>query len=559
MAMPAMAAEGTEAKKTITINKVPEENHTFYAYQIFKGTSFEGDDQNILGQVGWGNGLSPAGQKELVRKLGLNETDDINDFEKIINALNAVRNTADGEDALQAIIKDIVSVEANLGESKESIANGGSTGSYSYKITDLDMGYYVVIDKPNDTINNDEDLKNAAYSSIIVRVVEDTTVDTKSSVPTSHKKVMDVNDTINDKTGWQDSADYDINDEVPFQLTGTVAANYDDYTAYKYVFHDTQSAGLSFNKDTVVVKIDGAAVEKGQGYEVKVPGEEAGCTFEIVFNDLKFYDGTAYGEGMKGNKPKVTSSSTITVEYTSTLTGDAKIGKDGNPNDVYLEYSNNPNGDGSGTGKTPTDRVIVFTYETDVDKIDGDNKALEGAGFTLYKHDPDNKDAITADSDLAKKYGLEGYVVVGEEVFGAGAEKNEFSFKGLDDGTYKLVETTVPDGYNKAEDVNFTIEATHSDNDEDPKLLTFKKTSEGLASASDTEEDDGTGDWTAYKKDGTPKEMGSGTLFGEVVNQKGATLPETGGIGTTIFYVVGSVLVLAAVILLVTKRRMKSE
>ena len=123
----------------------------------------------------------------------------------------------------------------------------------------------------------------------------------------------------------------------------------------------------------------------------------------------------------------------------------------GNTNVSKLEYSNNPYGDG--TGVTPEDKVIVITYNLIANKVDGNNAPLEGAGFTLYK-----LDSTTGD-----------YVAVGNEITGV----TTFYFKGVDAGQYKLVETTVPAGYNKADDLVFSVEATYDTTSDNPELKTL--------------------------------------------------------------------------------------
>ena len=138
---------------------------------------------------------------------------------------------------------------------------------------------------------------------------------------------------------------------------------------------------------------------------------------------------------------------------------------------------------------------------------------LAGAGFTLYKKNAEGE-----------------YVQVGEELVGEAL--TTFEWKGVDDGEYKLVETTTPAGYNTIEPIEFTVSAKHEILSDDPAL---------------TELDGGelfTG------------EVNTGALSADVENKSGITLPETGGMGTTLFYAFGSLLVLCAVVLLVTKRRM---
>ena len=300
-----------------------------------------------------------------------------------------------------------------------------------------------------------------------------------------------------------------INDVVPFKLQGTVPQNYGAYNTYKYVFHDEMSSGLTFDASSVVVKVDGNTI--ASGYSVVTTDLKDDCTFEIQFDDLK-------------NITEVKAGSTITVEYDATLNKNAVIGSAGNPNQAKLEYSNNPYGDG--TGKTPWDKVIAFTYQLVANKVDKDGAPVEGAGFTLYKwSNEQNK-----------------YVAVGSEIKGV----TIFTFKGVDAGQYKLVESTVPEGYTKAEDLEFTVVATYDTKNAEPKFGTL------TIEAGDKVISDGEDKVFTVN-------LAAGSFTTDVVNLTGTTLPSTGGMGTTVFYVVGGGLMAVAVVLLVTKKRMENK
>ena len=217
-------------------------------------------------------------------------------------------------------------------------------------------------------------------------------------------------------------------------------------------------------------------------------------------------------------------NSVITVEYTATLNENAVLGSAGNLNNVYLEYSNNPNKSEAGnneTGNTPADKVIVFTYKTIINKVDGEDKPLTGAEFTLEKYNKETDE-------------WEAIAVVKND------EGTTFTFSGLDDGDYRLTETKTPAGYNTIEPIEFTITAEHDVLSDNPALtsLSGNATTGEITFTSSTTE---------------------GSLSADVVNKAGSTLPETGGMGTTIFYILGGLLVLFAVVLLVSKKRMSSE
>ena len=299
-------------------------------------------------------------------------------------------------------------------------------------------------------------------------------------------------------------------------VDGSQEGDNDAYKVYKFVFHDKESAGLTF-QDVTSVKVDGVEIETG--YEV-VRSTDDGCTFEVVFEDLKDIE-------------SVHAGSVITVEYTSVLNESAVIGSAGNPNTANLEFSNNPNDEQGGeTGETPDDTVIVFTYKTVIDKVDGEQNPLDGAEFTLEKFVA-NAEGTDEYNEVKGNWESVGTAVVTEE-------GTRFTFSGLDDGTYRLTETKTPDGYNTIDPIIFTITAEHEVESDNPTLTSLN------------------GDKVSGEITFTPNE-GEGSLTAAVVNQSGLELPETGGMGTTIFYIVGGILVVGAGVLLITRRRMNNH
>lgn len=369
-------------------------------------------------------------------------------------------------------------------------------------------GYYLLKDK--DAVTGDD-----AATLFIVQVNGPVTVNRKANKPTFEKKVKDVNDSTGDKSDWQDSADYDVNDEVPFQLTATLPTNEADFAAYKtykLVFHDQQSAGLTFNKDSVVVKY-GDQTLGTDSYTLETPATD-NDTFDITITDAKTV------KDADGSAITVATGGKFTVEYMSTLNENAVIGAAGNPNEASLEFSNNPNVGGEGnTGKTPTDKVIVFTYQLDINKTfnggtPDDNDLPE---FTLYKFD-------SATNDYTTNVGKVGITKTADGKYTA-------SFKRVDDGKYKLVETKTPAGFNTADPTLFDITAEHDVESDNPQL-------------------------TVLKINTTAGNTTAGTVVADVVNQRGSNLPSTGGMGTVLLYVAGiAVFVLAGATLVMALRR----
>lgn len=455
---------------TITINGETD-GHTFEAYQIFKGDL----NDSTLSNIQWGTG---------VNQFTFNGSDNAAKIAEGLTESNAVEFSKEAAKHL-----------------KQPTASGSSSIEVS------EAGYYLIKDKDNSLTGKD----GKAYTAYILKVIKDETVKPKADVPSVIKKVKDTNDTTGETTDWQDSADYDFGDKVPFQLTATLPkTNFDKYQTYYLEFSDTLSKGLEFNADSLTVKVGESVLTAGQ-YKITTEKDTAtGATkLSVVITDVKALGGTAGGK--------------VTVDYTATLTTDAVIGAKGNPNEVELIYSNNPNENGTGkpkdTGKTPKDTVIVFTYKTVVNKVDQNNQPLTGAEFTLFKK---------------MKDGTEKAVSVVKNDAGT-----QFTFKGLDDGDYILKETKTPAGYNTIKDITFTVTAEHDVLADQPKLTNLS----GVAAS-------GQITFTADKD--------AGSLTTQVENKKGSILPSTGSIGTTVLYVAGSVLVVAAGILLVTKKRMKN-
>lgn len=342
------------------------------------------------------------------------------------------------------------------------------------------------------------------------------TINTKESVPSLEKKLKETNDTTGVVSEWQDGADYDVGDEVPFKLTGTLSSKYADYETYYYQFVDVICDGLTFDADSVTVSVDngGTLTNVTGAFTTTVTDDN----FTVTCQDLKTIEDVT-----------INADSKIVVEYTATLNDQSVIGPEGNPNKAMLVYNNNPYYDGTGTGddapdsekntsETPWDQVIVFTYELDITKVDSSNEELTGASFALYK----------------KVMGDDGTVseVLVDEIDGAAT--SEFLFQRLDAGEYIIKETAAPAGYNPVADIEFTITADYQTEADEPAF----------------------GSLTVDHNDMT---VADGTISTSIKNFSGTELPTTGGIGTTIFYVVGGVLVLLAVVLLVTKRRVGEE
>ena len=457
MAIPAFAAKG----EPVTNSDVSLTNHSFEAYQIFSAKL----DSGKLTDVKWGEGVK--GDDLLV---ALKTATTLGDFSKC-STPSDVAKELEGFTTEKA-----TKFAAFVAEKYLSTTKTEGTGT----ITLPSAGYYLI----------------------------------KDVTPVEGKY-----DSIGESatTGWQDSADYDIGDIIPYQLTATLG-NVSNFDTYYVEFVDTMDH-LTYNGITSV-KVGDRTLTSGEYFYY---WNEIDKKLTVSIDDVKQYGAT--------------NGSTITVEYTAILDDDAIIGSTGNPNEAYLVFSNNPNGDGK--GKTAPDKNIVFTYKVVANKVDEHDQPLTGAAFALYKKLPAVPDPKDGTSYFME--GTDAYTLVKELNVGADrkevADKTQtiFEWKGLDDGEYMIKEIITPAGYNSIEPIKFKVEADHEIEAADPKLTEL------------TGGDKFTG------------AVSTGTLTANIQNRMGSTLPGTGGIGTTIFYVVGGGLMVAAAILLITKKRMENR
>lgn len=328
------------------------------------------------------------------------------------------------------------------------------------KITGLEYGYYYITTTTGSCVTIDSTTPNAQVKD-------------KNTLPTPpDKKITGVGTGSYDQAGQNAIAQ--VGTDVTFTATITKVAG-----AQNYVYHDTMSDGLEYNGDVKVTVPEGSATPV---YD-KTPA--SGETITLTF-DNDWLAGLA-------------DDTVITITYTAKVTSDA-LNDDPANNTASLSYGNN--------NMTTSDKVNIYNAKFTVTKSDGDGKALAGAGFIIqsagggYYNLEDGAVTWVATSDEATEYTSDA----------SGAVK---AFTGLANGTYTLIEKTVPAGYNKAADQDFEIKE---------------------------------GDYTAANLQ----------LSANVVNESGTELPSTGGIGTTLFYIVGAILALGAGVLLVARRRMSN-
>lgn len=513
LAMPAMA-EG-DGNYSITITGTP--GHTYIAYQVFQGVYFSGKDENhtdnkkeYLSDVEWGSdveGEAIITDLKASSILGNSFTNKTN-AEEVAYVLQNFENQSKEMDEFARIVGNHLKTTAT-GKS-EGIALNEKT----CKIEGLAAGYYLVKDmgfRQNDGSYKFNDGEIA--SKFLVKVVGNATVTEKIQVPTIKKEVANQGN----------HTSVDIGDDIDFKLTATVPdmANYNNYT---FVIRDTLSDGLTFKDGSVAVTVAGDAFTD---YEWTAPTKDKN-EFAITFTKEKLSEKLEHNAG-----------ATIVVTYKATLNSNA-LTTDKETNTAKLEYSNNPSSDGKGTVKTPDVPVYIYDFDIEIAKYDGTNgdtdadkaKKLSGATFILYKvKDGKNLYYVQERDTTTKAVTCVTWTENKDEATKFITDENgKTTFQGIAAGTYYLHETQAPAGYNSLKkDVEVEITATYKENGE-------------LESSSATS--DRNGQYIQVQS---------------IANKAGAVLPSTGGIGTTIFYVLGSILALGAAVLLIVKKRMNGQ
>lgn len=553
LVVPASAAENY----SITIHN-DKTGHTYEAYQIFAGTvssdaATDGETKGpMLGDITWGSGVDGAALLAALKAADVEKYGACTTAADVAKALGT--ETAIAADA--AAFADIAAQRLTTAAKTATAPNDDG----NYIIEGLPAGYYLV----KDSLQAGDNQTGQVLSDYIVQVLGNVTMDPKDSdIPTVLKKVYDeefAQDVLNHPeqpygTGYNDVADWDIGDRVPFKLIATVPQNIDSYEEYTFIFHDTLSAGLTLDPNSLHVyvtetadaDINGLNPQAATLYTVSEVAENG--TFTVTIPNIKALDNHDHAANF------------IIVAYDAILNANAEIGLDGNPNSVFLEFSNDPNGDG--LGHTAEDTVIVFTYGLDGTKVDGANltTTLPGAQFVLLNPlhtqaaEVDDNGTVTSwvtvqtlggNEDAVKlPTTYEEWVERYPDSIVTSDENGKFKISGIDDGTYHLLEIKAPNGYNLLEDpVELVITATTANG----------QTWDGAANTA----------LTALTIDVAGAGAVNGVLDTGIVNvtvenNQGATLPETGGMGTTLFYIIGGLLVVGAGVLLVVRIRMKAH
>lgn len=327
-------------------------------------------------------------------------------------------------------------------------------GQELFVIEDLEYGYYMT-----DEITENDGLHQASALIMVNTSNPDALINIKSDYPQLVKKIYEDDGDI----GWNDIADYEIGQTVPYQYK-THVPNMSGYHSYYLAFHDRMNKALSFDENSVKIEIFNDwkhYILSEDEYRVITELDED-TIFKVEISNLKRIVDREWAEELNGNR-EASYGQQIIVTYNATLNDNASLdtGRPGFENTVRLEFSNDPDFDGQGkTGFTPWDTVVCFTFKLNIRKINNYDRPLADAKFRLYSDED-------CENEVFVKKANNGYIVINRDSLGGedhtgGTQPDEavemrsnedglFSIIGLDSGTYYLKETDSPDGYRQLE------------------------------------------------------------------------------------------------------------
>lgn len=532
----AMAVDGNTVNVTVPGAESNLNGHAYTAYQILSGT--QATSGGALGDAAWGSGINGDAFLTALKA----DTTIGQYFENVTDAkgfAEALSNTGNfPTDGANTRLVAKIAMKNTKGDGTVLASDNG---------TQLDKGYYLIVDSTADG--------QTVYNPAVLAITSDITITDKTDVPTLEKKVQENKKDATGDTAYgskfNDVADYNIGDDVPFHLIGSVP-DMSQYETYTYKFTDTFDKGFDA-VDTSNVEVylsnDKKLDLEGESVDTDITSYFSGTDGSIQYTPATEAQGETAGTkatltvSTKDLKKAATYSKEqpqyVIVSYTAKLNAKAEIGLPGNVNEAYLTYSNKPDQSGTGdnnTNDTPHNKVIVFTYGLDVTKVDSKNTEtkLKDAEFKLKNSDgkwatiTDGKVTGWADTEL------QGSVLKSDE-------SGKFKVEGLDDGEYTLKETKAPAGYNlPADGFSVTLTATTANNQAWDGTATKALTNLAVKVG----QTDGTGDVTT----------GLGAIT--IKNTQGSSLPSTGGMGTVLLYVAGiAVFVLAGATLVMALRR----
>lgn len=515
----AFAADGTATQGDITIKAnthVSSDTTTLLGYQLFKA---DVADQTV-----------GATTSKAVSNIVWGSTQAQTAVEAAIKAVEPTYAGTSAQDAAEWLSEHasgsgsatVVDADDAFGKIAAAMRTAGATATTIKPDTKatLDEGYWLFVTDSGTTSNMIDKVGTAPIYAVVGGSA--VTVDQKSSLPTVNKYIK------NDAKGsdWAKVADSQIGQDINYKLTGTVATALASYDTYYYSFKDVLDSGLTADSTSVKVMVqnpatgDAAQTEtqvRADGYTVAL--DSAKNTLTVTINDLKSVKDT------KDNAIPITSNSVVNVYYTAKLNNKAMVASKSNNNTVKLTYSNNPGTNDHGDTTPAT--VRDYTYKLMLMKVDSsdNSKGLQGAKFTIQ--------ATGADEGAGTKY-VQDDGSLGDTAyeFTSGAD-GSIAVIGLDAGTYKVVETKAPEGYNTVPSFTFEIYPVYKEVTGDIDTLRVQTSNLNVS------------DINVY----------DGVVDLVVKDKAGMSLPLTGQAGVTLTWVAGGVVLAFGITHLVRSRK----